>query len=103
MQSWLKWYSIGLENRHSERISEFESQALRKHYFNNDLWCNGSMTVSKTVGSGSNPDESAMHEWRDLEDAPDLESDAEMHVSSNLTSCTCSMYLERNKDERFRD
>ena len=29
MQSWLNWYSIGLENRHSNRISEFESQALR--------------------------------------------------------------------------
>ena len=28
-QSWLNWYSIGLENRHSERISGFESQALR--------------------------------------------------------------------------
>ena len=29
MQSWLNWYSIGLENRHSERISGFESLALR--------------------------------------------------------------------------
>lgn len=29
LQSWLNWYSIGLENRHSERISGFESQALR--------------------------------------------------------------------------
>ena len=74
--------SPGGKNRHSERISEFKSQALRKHYFNNDLWCNGSMTVSKTVGSGSSPDGSAMHEWRNLEDAPDLGSDAEMHVSS---------------------
>lgn len=29
MECWLNWYSSGLENRHSERISEFESQALR--------------------------------------------------------------------------
>ena len=29
LQSWLNWYSTGLENRHSERISGFESQALR--------------------------------------------------------------------------
>ena len=29
MQSWLNWYSTGLEIRHSERISEFESLALR--------------------------------------------------------------------------
>ena len=29
MQSWLNWYSIGLENRHSVRISGFKSQALR--------------------------------------------------------------------------
>ncbi len=29
MQSWLNWYSIGLENRHSERISGFEPLALR--------------------------------------------------------------------------
>ena len=29
MQSWLNWYSIGPENRHSARISGFESQALR--------------------------------------------------------------------------
>ncbi len=29
MQSWLNWYSIGLENRQSERISGFESLALR--------------------------------------------------------------------------
>lgn len=27
--NWLNWHSSGLENRHSERISEFESQALR--------------------------------------------------------------------------
>ena len=26
---WLNWYSIGLENRHSVRISEFESLARR--------------------------------------------------------------------------
>lgn len=32
MQSWLNWYSIGLENRHSERISGFESLALRYAY-----------------------------------------------------------------------
>ena len=61
----------------------------------------GSMTVSKTVGSGSSPDESAMHEWRNLEDAPDLGSDAEMHVGSNPTSCTCSMYLERKESWTF--
>lgn len=29
MECWLNWYSSGLENHHSERISEFESQALR--------------------------------------------------------------------------
>lgn len=29
MPCWLKWYSTGLENQHSERISEFESQARR--------------------------------------------------------------------------
>ena len=29
LQSWLNWYSIGLENRQSERISGFESLALR--------------------------------------------------------------------------
>lgn len=29
MECWLNWHSSGLENRHSERISEFESQALR--------------------------------------------------------------------------
>ena len=29
MQSWRNWYSIGLENRHSVRISGFKSQALR--------------------------------------------------------------------------
>ena len=29
MQRWLNWYSTGLENRQSERISGFESQALR--------------------------------------------------------------------------
>ena len=29
MQCWLNWYSSGLEIHHSERISEFESQALR--------------------------------------------------------------------------
>ena len=61
----------------------------------------GSMTVSKTVGSGSSPDGSAMHEWRNLEDAPDLGSDAEMHVGSNPTSCTCSMYLERKESWTF--
>ena len=32
MQSWLNWYSIGLENRHSEMISGFESLALRYAY-----------------------------------------------------------------------
>lgn len=29
LQSWRGWYSIGLENRHSEWISGFESLALR--------------------------------------------------------------------------
>ena len=29
LQSWLNWYSIGLENRHPERVSGFESLALR--------------------------------------------------------------------------
>lgn len=29
MECWLNWYSSSLENCHSERISEFESQALR--------------------------------------------------------------------------
>lgn len=29
MECWLNWHNSGLENRHSERISEFESQALR--------------------------------------------------------------------------
>ena len=29
MSCWLNWYSTGHENRHSERISEFESQARR--------------------------------------------------------------------------
>ena len=29
MPSWLNWYSTGLENRHSEWISEFESLARR--------------------------------------------------------------------------
>ena len=29
MECWLNWYSNCLENSHSERISEFESQALR--------------------------------------------------------------------------
>lgn len=31
-QSWFNWYSIGPENRHSERISGFESLALRYAY-----------------------------------------------------------------------
>ena len=30
MACWLNWYSTGFENRHSERISGFESQARRK-------------------------------------------------------------------------
>ena len=80
----------------------------------------GSMTVSKTVGSGSSPDGSAMHEWRNLEDAPDLGSDAEMHVSSVSAPAPvrakptstgrraphlvyCSMYLERKNNGRFRN
>ena len=29
MQSWLNWYSTGLEIRHPERVSGFESLALR--------------------------------------------------------------------------
>ena len=29
MSCWLNWYSTGLANRHSEKISEFESQAWR--------------------------------------------------------------------------
>lgn len=29
-----------------------------------------------------------MHEWRNLVYAPDLGSDAEMHVGSSPTSCT---------------
>ena len=58
MQSWLNWYSIGLENRHSERISGFESLALR---------------YARMV---------------ELEDTLDLESDATRHEGSTPSSST---------------
>ncbi len=62
-------------------------------------WINRySMTVSKTVGSGSNPGESVMHEWRNLEDVPDLESGAEMHVGSVSAPLSSFHYGRRKAD-----
>lgn len=50
MQSWLNWYSTGLENRHSARISEFESQALRFAPLAQPV---EHLTFNQTVGSSS--------------------------------------------------
>ena len=83
MQSWLNWYSIGPENRHSERISGFESQALRSAPLAQLV---EHLTFNQRVGSSSLL-RGIMHEWRSWY-TPDLGSDAEMHVGSNPTSCT---------------
>ena len=67
LQSWLKWYSIGLENRHSARISGFESQALR--------FCSSGGT----------------------EDTPVLGTGAVRRESSNLSGSICPMYRKKVK------
>ena len=61
MQSWLNWYSIGPENRHSERISGFESQALRLAPLAQLV---EHLTFNQRVGSSSLLRGSIMHEWR---------------------------------------
>ncbi len=60
MQSWLNWYSIGLENRHSARISGFESQALRFALLAQLV---EHLTFNQRVGSSSLL-RGIMHEWR---------------------------------------
>ena len=109
MQSWLNWYSIGGDQA-KRVVPEGKTDIPRGYLSSNLRLCVytilihgviGSMTVSKTVGSGSSPSESAMHEWRNLEDAPDLESDAEMHVGSNPTSCTVQCIRKDNQSWTF--
>ena len=61
MQSWLNWYSIGLENRHSARISGFESQALRFAPLAQSV---EHLTFNQRVGSSNLLRGTDMHEWR---------------------------------------
>lgn len=74
MQSWLNWYSIGLENRHSERISGFESLALRY------------ARMAK------------------MADAPDLGSDAGRHEGSTPSPSTVQcIFIKKGRKHYVRD
>ena len=74
MQSWLNWYSTGLEDRHSERISGFDPLALR---------------YARMV---------------ELEDTPDLESDATRHEGSTPSPSTVQcIFIEKGRQHYVRD